>query len=182
MERCRIVFSGSGGQGVITAAVILAEAAVIYEDLIAVQSQSYGPEARGGATRSDVILSSEEVYFPKVLQPNVLICLTQSAYNKYYSILRPGGVMLTDPHFVETHRRLDAQRCEVPMYQAVMDNIGKPVVFNICMLGTLLGIRQLVAPDSIYKVLAGRLPKEFLEMNRNALELGYKLGSDCCHA
>lgn len=180
MERCRMVFSGSGGQGVITAAVILAEAAVLHENLNAVQSQSYGPEARGGATRSDVILSPDDIFFPKVLQPNVLICLTQTAYNKYNSILRPGGIMLTDPHFVETHRRLDAQRCEIPMYQAVMDNIGKPVVFNICMLGTLLGIRPLVRPDSVFKVLETRLPENFLDMNRRALELGYKLGSDCC--
>jgi len=81
MERCRIVFSGSGGQGVITASIILAEAAVLYENLNAVQSQTYGPEARGGATRSDVIISDSEIYFPKVFQPNVLICLTQTAYN-----------------------------------------------------------------------------------------------------
>jgi len=179
MERCRIVFSGSGGQGVITAAVILAEAAVLQEHLNAVQSQSYGPEARGGATRSDVILSADEIFFPKVLQPNVLICLTQSAYNKYHSILRPGGVMLTDPHFVETHRGLDAQRCEIPMYQAVLDQIGKPVVFNICVLGALLGIRPLVAPDSILRVLETRLPGDFLDLNRKALELGYRLGTDC---
>ena len=90
MERCRMVFSGSGGQGVTTAAIILAEAAVLYEELIAVQSQSYGPEARGGSTRTDVIIADSQIYFPKVTQPNVLVCLTQEAYNKFYPIIRPG--------------------------------------------------------------------------------------------
>jgi len=91
MERCRIVFSGSGGQGIITAAIIIAEAAVLHENLIAVQSQSYGPEARGGSARSDVIISDSDILFPKVIQPNVLVCLTQQAYNKFYSTIRPGG-------------------------------------------------------------------------------------------
>ena len=77
MARTRIIFSGSGGQGVITASIILAEAAALHEGLNAVQAQSYGPEARGGATRADVILSEEEIRFPKVTQPNILICLTQ---------------------------------------------------------------------------------------------------------
>ena len=77
-----MVFSGSGGQGVITAAIILAEAAVLHENLVAVQAQSYGPEARGGATRSDVIVSDSRIYYPKVVQPNVLVCLTQEANNK----------------------------------------------------------------------------------------------------
>ena len=74
MERSRLVFSGSGGQGVITAAIILAEAAVLHEGLNAVQAQSYGPEARGGATRSDIIISDSEILFPKVTQPNILVC------------------------------------------------------------------------------------------------------------
>ena len=91
MERCRMVFSGSGGQGVITAAIVLAEAAVLHEGLVAVQSQAYGPEARGGATRSDIIIADESIKFPKVIQPNVLVCLTQEAYNKFYQIVRPGG-------------------------------------------------------------------------------------------
>ncbi|MEK6194951.1 MAG: 2-oxoacid:acceptor oxidoreductase family protein, partial [Deltaproteobacteria bacterium] len=96
MERCRLVFSGSGGQGVITAAVILSEAAVLYENMNAVQSQAYGPAARGGATRSDIIISESNINFPKVIQPNVLICLTQEAYNTFCNIIRPGGLLITD--------------------------------------------------------------------------------------
>lgn len=176
MEKCRLVFSGSGGQGVITAAIILAEAAVLHEGLNAVQSQSYGPEARGGATRSDVIISGSEIYFPKVTQPNVLVCLTQEAYNKFSTIIRPGGLLLTDKRFVKTHPKIDARQREVPMYETVQDTIGKPIVFNILMLGTLLGMVDLVSPDSLLKVLEQRIPAAFLEMNRQALQAGLELG------
>ncbi len=177
MECCRVVFSGSGGQGVITAAIILAEAAVMFEDLNAVQSQSYGPEARGGATRSDVIISDSEIFFPRVLQPNLLICLTQSAYGKYSHMLRPGGVLITDPHFVKPDYALDVQQFELPLYKTVVEKIGKPVVFNISVLGALIAIKPIVRPEAIMNVLRTRLPEEFINLNRKAFEIGYGLGA-----
>ena len=177
MERHRLVFSGSGGQGIITAAVILAEAAVLHENLIAVQTQSYGAEARGGSTRSDVIISDSVIYFPKVIQPNILVCLTQEAYNKFNPIIRPGGLLITDTHYVKTHMKVDARQRELPMYQTVMEKIGRPIVFNICMLGALIGITDLVKPESIKKVLKTRIPSDFLEINEQALDLGIKLGN-----
>ena len=170
-----MVFSGSGGQGVITAAIILAEAAVLYENLVAVQSQSYGPEARGGATRTDVIIADSEIYFPKVLQPNLLVCLTQQAYANYFSILRPGGIFVTDSRFVKLGRKVDAKQVELPMYETVMAKIGRPIVFNICMLGVVIGLTKLVNPESIIKVLEKQIPKNFIDMNRQALELGMNL-------
>ena len=176
MERCRMVFSGSGGQGVITAAIILAEAAVIYENLNAVQSQSYGAAARGGATRSDIVISDVDIHFPKVIQPNVLVCLTQEAYNNYFSIIRPGGLLLTDTRYVKTERKVDARQVELSMYRNVIDKIGKPIVFNICMLGAIVSLTKLVSPESIISVLETRIPSGFLDMNRRALELGMELG------
>ena len=176
MEKCRMVFSGSGGQGVITAAIILAEAAVLYEKLIAVQSQSYGPEARGGATRSDIIISDSKINYPKVIQPNVLVCLTQEAYNKFYPIVRPGGLLITDTRYVKTQRKADAVQKELPMYQTVMEKIGKPIVFNICMLGVVISMTQLLKPESIMKVLKTRIPLGFLEMNRQSLDIGMAMG------
>jgi len=178
MERCRMVFSGSGGQGVITAAIILAEAAVLYENLIAVQSQMYGPEARGGATRSDIIISDSKINYPKVVQPNVLVCLTQEAYNKFYPIIRPGGLLITDTRHVKTQRKADAVQRELPMYQTVMEKIGKPIVFNICMLGVVISMTQLVKFESIMKVLETRIPSGFLEMNRQALDIGMAMGDE----
>ncbi len=177
MERHRLVFSGSGGQGIITAAVILAEAAVLHENLIAVQTQSYGAEARGGATRSDVIISDSAIYFPKVNQPNVLICLSQEAYNKFSPIIRPGGLLITDTRYVKTYMKVDARQRELPMYQTVMEKIGKPIVFNICMLGALIGLTDFVKSESVKKVLKTRIPSDFLEINQKALDLGIKLGN-----
>ncbi len=170
-----MVFSGSGGQGVITAAIILAEAAVLHENLVAVQSQSYGPEARGGSTRADVIIAESPIYFPKVIQPNVLVCLTQQSYTSYYSILRPGGLFVTDSHFIKLGKKVDARQVELPMYDTVMEKIGRPIVFNICMLGAVIGLTKLVRPESIMKVLETQINPSFLEMNRQALEIGMKL-------
>ena len=173
-----MVFSGSGGQGVITAAILIAEAAVLYENLNAVQSQTYGPAARGGATRSDVIISDSVINYPKVLQPNVLICLTQEAYNLFYPIIRPGGLLITDTRFVKTEKKVDARQRELPMYRTVMDKIGKPIVFNICMLGAVISLTDLVKSESIIKVLENRIPSSFLEMNRKALNLGMELAEE----
>jgi 2-oxoglutarate ferredoxin oxidoreductase subunit gamma len=172
-----MVFSGSGGQGVITAAIILAETAAIHEGLTAVQSQVYGAEARGGATKTDVIIADSEIYFPKVNQPNVLVCLTQQAYNKFSPIIRPGGLLITDTRYVKTFKKVDARQRELAMYETVMEKIGKPIVFNICMLGAVVAMTELVKADSIMKTLRNRIPESFLEMNREALNLGVEIGN-----
>ncbi len=178
MSRVRIVFSGSGGQGVITAAIILAEAAVIHEGKNATQSQSYGAAARGGSTRSDIIISDVDINFPEVTQPNILVCLTQDAYTTYSSIIRPGGVLLTDSKYVQTTRKVDAKQIELPMYDKVMEEIGKPVVFNICVLGTLISITEVIKPKSVLAAVVSKVPKDFIELNTRAFELGMELGSD----
>ncbi|OEU50066.1 MAG: 2-oxoglutarate ferredoxin oxidoreductase subunit gamma [Desulfobulbaceae bacterium S3730MH12] len=178
MKHIRLVFSGSGGQGVITAAIILAEAAVMYEGMEAAQSQSYGAAARGGATRSDIILSDELINYPGVVQPNILVCLTQEAYNLYSSIIRPGGALITDSRFVQTTRKVDARQTELPMYDAVMKEIGKPIVFNICVLGALIGSTELLRPESVMKAIGDKVPKSFLEMNNRAFDLGLTLAGE----
>lgn len=178
MERYRIILSGSGGQGVITAAIILAEAALLHEGLNAVQSQSYGPEARGGASRSDVIIADSEIMFPKVINPNIGVCLTQEAYDKYSALIRPGGFLLTDSHYVTLNEKGDARQIGLDMHTAVMKEIGKPIVFNICMLGALVSFMKVVRPESIMKVLETRIPAGFLDLNREALNLGIKMAED----
>jgi 2-oxoglutarate ferredoxin oxidoreductase subunit gamma len=176
MERSRLVFSGSGGQGVITAAIILAKAAVMFEGKNATQSQSYGAAARGGATRSDVLISDSDIYFPKVVQPNILVSLTQESYNTFSGIIRPGGLLLVDSRYVSIEKKVDAKHLSLPMYDTVMEKIGKPIVFNICMLGALLGATRLVRGESILKVLETTIPKDFMEMNKTALDLGIEMG------
>ena len=178
MKRTRLVFSGSGGQGVITAAIILAESAVIHEGLNATQSQSYGAAARGGATRSDIIISRDDIDFPGVTQPNILVCLTQEAYNEFSSIIRPGGTLLTDSRFVQQAKKVDAKQLELPMYEQVMEQIGKPIVFNICVLGALVGLTGLLKPKSLMAAIGDRVPTDFLEMNTRAFELGLEMGAE----
>ncbi len=178
MERSRLVFSGSGGQGVITAAIILAKAAAIFENKNAIQSQSYGAAARGGATRTDIIISDSEINFPKVVQPNILVSLTQESYNKFSPIIRPGGLLLVDSKYVTIAKKVDAKHVSLPMFDTVMEKIGKPIVFNICMLGVLIGISELIKPASILKVLETTIPEDFMEMNKKALDMGMKMGQE----
>jgi len=174
----RIVFTGSGGQGVITAAIILAEAASIHDGKEAVQTQAYGPEARGGATRADIIISESPIRFPKVINPHVLVCLTQEAYNKFMGIIRPGGLLITDAKFVKCAQKTEARQVELDMYRTVMEKIGKPVVFNICMLGALVELTGLARPESIVRTLERKIPLDFVLMNKEALELGVALARE----
>lgn len=160
----------------ITAAIILAKAAVMFEGKNATQSQSYGAAARGGATRSDVLISESDIFFPKVVQPNILVSLTQESYNTFSGIIRPGGLLLVDSKFVSIENKVDAKHLTLPMYDTVMEKIGKPIVFNICMLGALLGATRLVRGESILKVLETTIPKDFMEMNKTALDLGIHMG------
>jgi 2-oxoglutarate ferredoxin oxidoreductase subunit gamma len=176
-ERYRFLFSGSGGQGVISMGILLAEAAVLHDGLIAVQTQSYGPEARGGATRCDVVVSNGPIHFPKVLQPNILIALTQEACTKYLSLLRPGGLFVSDTRFVSPGKRVDARHKELPMYETLMERIGKPQAFNICVLGAVNRFTKLVRMSSLEKVLETRFAPAFYEANRAALRLGEELAA-----
>ncbi len=172
---CRFVFSGLGGQGIITAAIVLAEAAVYHEGLNAVQTQSYGPEARGGAARSDVILSSYAIQYPKVEQPNVLVCLSSLAYSKYTWSVRPGGVVFIDPHVIKTKRTVDARQVELPLYENCLEKLGTTLPMNICLLGSLSRLVGLVQPSSLEKVLKTRFSGANEKLNIRALHLGVEI-------
>jgi 2-oxoglutarate ferredoxin oxidoreductase subunit gamma len=175
MESTRIVLSGFGGQGIITASIVLAEAAALYEGLNAVQTQVYGPEARGGATRADVIISQQPIHHPKVLHPHILVCLSQEAYNKFWSIIRPGGLLLVDKKFVKIDRKVEARQRELNMYEAVLSEIGNPIVLNICMIGALIGLTGLVKPESLRDLIKSKVPPEFISMNNKAFDIGLDL-------
>ena len=177
MDIYKIIFSGSGGQGVITAAIVLAEAAVLHENLHAVQAQSYGPEARGGATRSDVIISKTPINYPKVAHPNFLVCLTQQSYDKFSHLVIPGGKIVIDSRFVNPRRAADATQKSYPMFEAVMENFKNPIVHNICMLGVTIELTKIVKPESLMKVFEERMPPRFVDMNKKALELGIQLAA-----
>ena len=160
----------------VSAAIILAEAAVLHENLEAVQSQSYGAAARGGATRADVIIADGPINMPKITQPSILICMTQESYTKFSPLIRPGGLLISDKKFVKTTRRVDARQIELPLYQTVVEEIGNPVVLNICVLGALIGMRGIVKKGSVEKVLADKFPPAFMAGNQMALDIGFEMG------
>ncbi len=171
----RFLLSGSGGQGVITMAILLAEAAVKYEGLVAVQSQSYGPEARGGATRSDVILSHKAILYPKVEQPNILVALTDAACGKYLPLIRPGGLCVYDTDLVHPGRRVEARFKGLPFSKAVTERLDSTISYNITVLGALVTLTGAVRVRSIETVLADRFPAAHREANLRALHLGVEL-------
>lgn len=161
----------------ITAAIILGEAASIHEGLNAVQTQVYGPEARGGATRSDVVISSEPIRFPKVVNANVLVCLTQEAYDKFGRIVQPGGFLLIDSLYVTNPKNTEARQVILPLFEATKKEIGNPIVFNIAVLGCVLSLTKIVRPESVLKALRTKIAPQYLDMNTKALELGMDMGA-----
>jgi 2-oxoglutarate ferredoxin oxidoreductase subunit gamma len=108
----------------------------------------------------------------------VLVCLTQDAYIKFSGLIRPGGLLLTDTHYVRQEKKVDARQVELGMYKEVMDKIGRPIVFNICMLGALIHLTRLIKPESIVKVLDSRIAGDILGLNTQALKLGMKMAKD----
>lgn len=179
MEKYRFLLSGAGGQGVITMAILLAEAAVLYEGLTAVQSQAYGPEARGGATRSDVIISDGSIHFPKVTQPNVLVALNQASFLKYRAAIRPGGMLITDSRLVTVDGKLDVRHVPLPLHETVLAKLGGAQAFNICALGAVAALTGVVRTASLEQGLERRFPPAFHESNLRALRLGEGLARGC---
>jgi 2-oxoglutarate ferredoxin oxidoreductase subunit gamma len=175
-ERYRMVFCGSGGQGVITASILLAEAAVFHEGWNAVQTQMYGPEARGGVTRADLIISPVEINFPKVTQPNILVALSQAAYDHYAAIIRPGGLLLTDSFFVRQKPNVDARQKELPFHRTALEQLGAAQPANICLLGALVSITGIVKPESLRAAVESRFAGSGAEANLRALALGLEMG------
>ncbi len=174
----RFVFSGSGGQGVITAAVVLAEAVLFHEGLNAVQTQVYGPEARGGSARSDVIVADGEIWFPKVLEPNVLVCLSQMAYDRFSALVRPGGVVITDPFYVHRWQHANSREIDLPLRATILELNGErrsEVGINMCLLGAVAKLIPVVRLESLQRVLETRYHGAILEANLRALHAGAAL-------
>ncbi len=169
--RKQLRLSGSGGQGVITAAIILAEAAVA-EGKEAVQSQSYGPEARGGASKSEVIIDDKAIYHPHVIVPDLVLAMTQKAADKYYSDLSPEGLLVLDDSLVpETPDFPHVVR--IPITKLAIEQVGKPLFANIVALGALVRLTGIVAFATIKEAVAHRVPPHTVEQNMKALQVGW---------
>ena len=164
-----------GGQGIITAAILLAEAAIHYEGLEAVQTQSYGAEARGGAARADVIIATDPIKFPKVTQPNVLVCLSQLSFDKYSWIVRPGGFVLVDPHFVHRRDELNARCIELPMHASIIARAAQRAEPESLHAGRADGLIDFVSTDSLAEAVRLRFEKRGATSAVQAVEMGRSL-------
>ncbi|MEA4847319.1 MAG: 2-oxoacid:acceptor oxidoreductase family protein [Clostridiaceae bacterium] len=173
MERYEIRLSGSGGQGLLLGGIILAEGA-IDDGKNAVQTQSYGPEARGGASKSEVIISDEEIDFPKVINCDILLSLTQKAYDQYSIGLKEDGILIVDSS-VNAVKAGNKRIYSVPILDAAVKELGKPMVTNIIALGALVEITKVITKESLEKAVLDRVPKGTEELNRKALSLGYEI-------
>jgi 2-oxoglutarate ferredoxin oxidoreductase subunit gamma len=176
--RVEIRCSGSGGQGILLAAAIIAEAAAALGRHV-VQTQSYGPEARGGASKAEVIVAGEPIDYPEVRDADVSLVLSQAAYLKYAADTRPGGLLIYDSGLVEPDPD-DASvvRCGLPFTQVASDELGKKVVTNIVAVGALARISEVLPVDAVRDAVLSRVPSRFRELNERAYDLGLKLGEE----
>jgi 2-oxoglutarate ferredoxin oxidoreductase subunit gamma len=173
-QRMEFRLSGSGGQGLILAGIILAEAAIL-DGKNAVQSQSYGPEARGGASRAEVIISDEDIDYPKVSKPEVLLTLTEEALKKYSVDLEEDCTIILDSSIENKDFLNKGKIIDIPILKTAKEKIGKTIVANIIALGALVAATKVVSKEAIEKAVLARVPKGTEELNRKALYAGFEL-------
>lgn len=176
--RYEMRLSGEGGQGLVLAGKILAEAGAIYDGINATQSQSYGPEARGGASRSEVILSDDDIDFPKAVQLDLLLALTQEACDRYWGDLKPGGILLVDEDAVGKTPTGDFRVYRAPVIRAARDKVGREIVANIVSLGIITRVADVVSEDSVREAILTRVPKGTEEINLKAFDLGLTMADE----
>ena len=167
-------FSGTGGQGLITAGIILAEAALL-DGKLAIQSQSYGPEARGGSSKAEVIVSDETIHFPRVTHPNVLLVMSQEAANKFSKDLGKNSVVVTDTLFVKEVPGFTGKRYDLPITHTAKDQIGKTLFANIVACGALQALTKCVSVEKLEEAVKEKVPARFLKENMAALHAGMDL-------
>ena len=172
-SRYELRFSGAGGQGLITAGIILAEAASIVEGKNAVQSQSYGPEARGGASKSEVIISDAPIDYPKATVVDACLALTQEAADKYANGIKDGGVLLLDSDLVKNEPKGNFKVYKFPIISTARNELGREIVANVVALGAMVALTGVVSREAGEKAVLARVPAAFLDLNKKAFNAGF---------
>ena len=171
-DRYEIRFSGSGGQGIIMAAIVLAEAAGVYEDKYVCQTQSYGPEARGGTSKAEVVISNEPIDYPRTIKPDVLLAMNQASTDTYFWDLKPDGLLVVDETLV---KQVPTSRVvAIPFTHIARNELGKEVVANIVALGAVGYLCQEISLKMLELALMNRVPKGYKDINRKALRIGIR--------
>jgi 2-oxoglutarate ferredoxin oxidoreductase subunit gamma len=170
-----IRLSGTGGQGIVLAGIILAEAAALYDGRHAVQTQAYGPESRGGASKAEVIISDAEIDYPKAENVDLLLALTQEAAEKYGAHVKPGGLVVVDAGRILVAPEGPFATYALPIFETAKDQLGKAVVANIVALGVIVGLSGVVSREGLERAVLARVPQGTEALNRRALEAGFAL-------
>jgi 2-oxoglutarate ferredoxin oxidoreductase subunit gamma len=172
VDRYELRLSGSGGQGMIFASVVLSEAIGGTGEKKVVQSQSYGPEARGGASKADVVISANEIFYPKAMKLDFLLAMTQEAVDKYYPDLKDDGMLVVDTSLV-TEIPTD-NYYGIPCTYLAREEAGHAMVANIVALGAICAATGLASKEALTEAVLNRAPKGTEDKNRKALEIGYR--------
>jgi 2-oxoglutarate ferredoxin oxidoreductase subunit gamma len=171
-DRYEIRLAGSGGQGIIIAALVLAEAAGVYDGKHVCQTQSYGPEARGGNSKAEVVISNEVIDYPRAVKPDLLLAMNQAACDTYFLDLKPEGLLVVDATLVD---QVPTTRVvSIPFTQIARKEVGKEFVANMVALGAVGHLIQVVSLKHLEAALLGRVPKGTKQLNRKALHAGMK--------
>nr|MBF0222035.1 2-oxoacid:acceptor oxidoreductase family protein [Desulfobulbaceae bacterium] len=168
-DRYEIRLGGSGGQGVITAAVVLAEAVALYESKHVCQTQSYGPEARGGKSKAEVVISSKPIDYPKVLKMDIFLAMNQASCDAYFYDFKPNGLLIIDSTLVE---QVPTSRVLSIPFTSIARKLGREIVANMVALGAIGHFCPMVSSQNIVKALLARVPKGTEQLNRKALKAG----------
>jgi len=172
MARYEIRLSGSGGQGLVFAGIVLAEAAGIHDGKYVCQTQSYGPEARGGASKAEVVISDREIDYPKAIKPDLLLAMNQKACDAYFFDLKPAGMLIVDSTFV---KQLPTTRVvAIPFTRLAREKLGTEIGANIVALGALAVLSGAVSLSSLEAAVMSRIPRGTEDFNRKAIEVGIK--------
>ncbi len=177
--RKEVRICGFGGQGIVLAGLILGKAASVYSDYHAVQTQSYGPEARGGASRSEIVISDQPVGFPGVMEADILVAMSQPAFDKYTNDLKEDATIIVDPSLVIDTKGFDPIKIE---FTALADDLGRKIVANIIMLGSLVKLTSVVSEEAITQAVLDSVPPRTIELNKKALQTGFKAAEEAMAA
>jgi 2-oxoglutarate ferredoxin oxidoreductase subunit gamma len=171
---------GFGGQGVILAGVIIGKAAAVYDGLECVQSQSYGPEARGGASRTEVIISDKPIGYPRLTSCHLMMALSQEAFDTYKGDLVEDATIILDPEMVKKIEIQDKDKKKIYEVKGmrIAKELGKTIVFNIIMVGAMTAIAGTSSKENILKAVIESVPAKFIDLNKKAFELGYEAGKN----
>ncbi|HHW17681.1 MAG TPA: 2-oxoacid:ferredoxin oxidoreductase subunit gamma [Firmicutes bacterium] len=169
--------AGEGGQGLITAAIILAEACAEHTDLNAVQTQSYGPESRGGASRADVIIADEDIDYPEIKRPEALLVMAQEASDLYVPGVADGGTVIVDTTYVKSVPAVNARIIRYPISEKARE-LGREIVANMVALGLLVGVTKVVPEDAVVAAIVDRVPRGTEDLNKKAFYAGIEAAEE----